>query len=168
MASILNVNKIRANGSTTDALTVDSSGRVLQPAKPAFSCRPSAPISRTTSGWQTLDFDTVDFDIGSDLHADGYFTCPVAGVYHFDYRVRFDSIGTGFLIICLASVTSGVPSSSDSVYLNSYVIDGTPPSNYQSLMTSTNLKLAVGDNVCLLYTSPSPRDATLSRMPSSA
>ena len=24
------------------------------------------------------------------------------------------------------------------------------------------------DNVCLLYTSPSPRDATLSRMPSSA
>ena len=26
----------------------------------------------------------------------------------------------------------------------------------------------VGENVCLLYTSPSPRDATLSRMPSSA
>ena len=25
-----------------------------------------------------------------------------------------------------------------------------------------------GDNTCLLYTSPSPRDATLSRMPSSA
>ena len=25
-----------------------------------------------------------------------------------------------------------------------------------------------GDNICLLYTSPSPRDATLSRMPSSA
>ena len=24
------------------------------------------------------------------------------------------------------------------------------------------------DNICLLYTSPSPRDATLSRMPSSA
>ena len=26
----------------------------------------------------------------------------------------------------------------------------------------------VGHNICLLYTSPSPRDATLSRMPSSA
>ena len=25
-----------------------------------------------------------------------------------------------------------------------------------------------GSNICLLYTSPSPRDATLSRMPSSA
>ena len=28
--------------------------------------------------------------------------------------------------------------------------------------------LQVGDGICLLYTSPSPRDATLSRMPSSA
>ena len=30
------------------------------------------------------------------------------------------------------------------------------------------LELYNPDNVCLLYTSPSPRDATLSRMPSSA
>ena len=37
------------------------------------------------------------------------------------------------------------------------------------------VRLAIGDNpklkasnICLLYTSPSPRDATLSRMPSSA
>ena len=35
---------------------------------------------------------------------------------------------------------------------------------------SKQLKLnpMVGNNTCLLYTSPSPRDATLSRMPSSA
>ena len=28
--------------------------------------------------------------------------------------------------------------------------------------------LSVGDGICLLYTSPSPRDGLLSRMPSSA
>ena len=33
---------------------------------------------------------------------------------------------------------------------------------------SVNLALAVNLTTCLLYTSPSPRDATLSRMPSSA
>ena len=33
------------------------------------------------------------------------------------------------------------------------------------LMAATYL---AGENTCLLYTSPSPRDATLSRMPSSA
>ena len=31
-----------------------------------------------------------------------------------------------------------------------------------------SLKVPKGKVVCLLYTSPSPRDATLSRMPSSA
>ena len=36
MASILNVDKIRAAGSTTDGLTIDSSGRVFKPATPAF------------------------------------------------------------------------------------------------------------------------------------
>ena len=33
---------------------------------------------------------------------------------------------------------------------------------------SLSLDLALGIGGCLLYTSPSPRDATLSRMPSSA
>ena len=33
---------------------------------------------------------------------------------------------------------------------------------------SYSLSVSVLDYICLLYTSPSPRDATLSRMPSSA
>ena len=33
---------------------------------------------------------------------------------------------------------------------------------------ATSVATDSNDNVCLLYTSPSPRDATLSRMPSSA
>ena len=36
-----------------------------------------------------------------------------------------------------------------------------------STMAQANDQISVG-TVCLLYTSPSPRDATLSRMPSSA
>ena len=34
--------------------------------------------------------------------------------------------------------------------------------------TESNLSFVAADDSCLLYTSPSPRDATLSRMPSSA
>ena len=47
-------------------------------------------------------------------------------------------------------------------------------SNYDNLLFSLNdakydvFKIDRGGEVCLLYTSPSPRDATLSRMPSSA
>ena len=37
-----------------------------------------------------------------------------------------------------------------------------------SIGASAGYKTKVRDMICLLYTSPSPRDATLSRMPSSA
>ena len=37
-----------------------------------------------------------------------------------------------------------------------------------SLMTKDGEKTRIGYKVCLLYTSPSPRDGLLSRMPSSA
>ena len=38
----------------------------------------------------------------------------------------------------------------------------------QALFRAFSKSVIESDNVCLLYTSPSPRDATLSRMPSSA
>ena len=37
-----------------------------------------------------------------------------------------------------------------------------------SPLSETDLRAIVESDACLLYTSPSPRDATLSRMPSSA
>ena len=36
------------------------------------------------------------------------------------------------------------------------------------LVTTKSVSTIAAKNICLLYTSPSPRDATLSRMPSSA
>ena len=55
------------------------------------------------------------------------------------------------------------------VNLKDYPIDQTGSKEYQDLITK-NRKLLDKDGccVCLLYTSPSPRDRTRSRMPSSA
>ena len=65
-------------------------------------------------------------------------------------------------------------------YAGLKVLDVSDPLNVQTIAHFENittydvipldgLLLVVGpDNICLLYTSPSPRDATLSRMPSSA
>ena len=47
MASILNVDKIRANGSTTDALIVNSSGQVSLPKTPYAMVNLSADVSLT-------------------------------------------------------------------------------------------------------------------------
>ena len=40
--------------------------------------------------------------------------------------------------------------------------------NFKINYTYYQTKFTSDSNICLLYTSPSPRDATLSRMPSSA
>ncbi len=148
MASELGVQTIQhTNG--TDAMTIDSSGRILTPARPAFSCRPNGSISISASGWKTVDFDTVDFDIGSNLNAAGYFVCPVTGVYQFNYHMRLDSIGSGITIICLASETSGTatPTTNANLYYNTYVINGSPNSTYDSLATSVTIQLSAGTNV---------------------
>ena len=87
MASILNVDKIRATGSTTDGLTVDSNGRVLQP-NGVF-----AYVNLTTSNAQDtshpynltstdIRFDKINVNRGSAYsESNGRFTAPVAGIY---------------------------------------------------------------------------------------
>ena len=147
MASILNVDKIRANGSTTDGLTIDSTGRVLQPKKPSFLCRPSAAMAQNTAGWRTLDFATVDHDIGSNLHADGYFVAPVDGVYHFDYNVRMDNVGSGFVIIALAHNNTSTAPLGSALYNSTYYLIGSPNSSYDSLIAATTIELSANDKV---------------------
>ena len=47
-------------------------------------------------------------------------------------------------------------------------LDLIPSSEQESFHHGTLLQLFTGDTICLLYTSPSPRDGATSRMPSSA
>ena len=42
------------------------------------------------------------------------------------------------------------------------------PAHIKSALTNNQISLSIKDSNCLLYTSPSPRDGLLSRMPSSA
>ena len=100
MASILNVNKIRAAGSTTDGLTVDSSGRVLQPAKPAFSVYSSSDLANanyTSAPSDAPCFGTIDFNIGGCLAISSgiaTFTAPVDGLYQFNWCIVLNNTTT--------------------------------------------------------------------------
>ena len=50
-----------------------------------------------------------------------------------------------------------------------YVIDFVPKAKIEAVVNDAQLEECIeAITTCLLYTSPSPRDATLSRMPSSA
>ena len=82
MASILNVNKIRATGSTTDGLTIDSSGRVNQPALPAasFSYQGS-----NLSGAAVIPLNTQRVLQGGMSMSSNEITVPVSGLYKVGY-----------------------------------------------------------------------------------
>ena len=96
MASIINVDNIRAVGSSTTGITVDSSGRVLFPQIPC------ACVSLSTSNTQdgTNPYTTIDTDILFDVVAinqgsvynssNGRFTAPIAGIYEFSYTYLKD------------------------------------------------------------------------------
>mgnify|MGYP005699406847 FL=1 len=149
MASILNVDKIRRAAGSTDALIIDSGDRITTPTRPAFSCRPNGAISVSASGWKTTVFSTVDFDIGSNLNAGGYFVCPVTGIYQFNLHMRFDGVGSGYVVICLGSEISGTstPTSHTELYYNSYVMAGSVNSTYDSVVTSLTIQLDANTNV---------------------
>ncbi|OUW38718.1 MAG: hypothetical protein CBD35_03910 [Verrucomicrobia bacterium TMED175] len=86
MASILKVNEIQHTGGTS-ALTVDSSGRILQPTKPAFAVRNARSSSYRGDNLFGGSDTTVIFDIGNDFASsgtnDGGFVAPITGVYCF-------------------------------------------------------------------------------------
>ena len=63
--------------------------------------------------------------------------------------MRFDSVGSGYIVICLASDISGTstPTSHTELYYNSYVMNGSPNSTYDSLATSLTIQLSANTNV---------------------
>ena len=95
MASIINVDNIRAVGSSTTGITVDSGGRVLQPVKPIFMAVADSTVSLTTSYAELTDFSNALVNVGSHYNTStGRFTAPVAGTYCFAIAAIGNSTAT--------------------------------------------------------------------------
>lgn len=152
--STLNVDQIGHSTSGTTALTVDSSGRILTPARPAFLLRVGSTQSKTSmaTGWHKFDFTTTSFDVGNNV-ASSVFTAPLSGLYQFNLSTRMDALGGSFFIIVLAHTTS-TPSGSgedSDLYWSSYAIDGNLNSTFISLNTSCSVELTSGQTVVPWY-----------------
>lgn len=79
-----------SNSSNATAITIDSSERVLTPARPAFHARLTSGSTEGKTG--TLVFNSEDFDIGGNYDtSNGRFTAPVSGIYYF----AFDGLCAG-------------------------------------------------------------------------
>ena len=101
MTSILKVSEIQDPTNSNTALTIDSSGRVTTPAKPAFSVTGLGSNFTIISGAETkLPFQgTPTVNVGSH-YSSGTFTAPVAGVYWIQsYALILNSGGNNATLI---------------------------------------------------------------------
>ena len=115
--STLKVDTIQHSGGTT-GMTIDSSGRILQPAKPAFRAR-IAGSGSAQGKTGTLIFETEDFDIGGNYNlSTGIFTCPISGIYTFTFNALSAGSNTGS-----ANVSNDTPWGD--FYKNGSILTGT-------------------------------------------
>ena len=91
--STLNVTNIKGEGGGTTAMTLDSAGRILTPARPYF--RVGMGTSQTGITNANVVFDTVKDNVGGHYStSNGRFTAPIAGVYQFGHSILFQDVAT--------------------------------------------------------------------------
>ena len=143
MASILNVDKIRANGSTTDALIVNSSGQVSLPKTPYAIVNLSADATLTPGA--IVPFDNVVSSQGISWNTSTYlFTVPISGLYLFSGAVRLNA-DRGFVYWQVFD------SSGTAVQANKLVLSqGYSGVGFTTAMGSCLLSLSAGTNYKIL------------------
>ena len=88
--STLKVGTIQDHANSITAMTIDSAGRVLQPAKPAFRAEKRSGNQTYSGGQPKITFEHEAFDIGGNYDtSNSRFVAPVSGVYFFQSILRF-------------------------------------------------------------------------------
>jgi len=140
----LNVPTIKDSSGTNTAMTIDSSGRILTPARPAFKAtRASASNQTTADAYVVYPWDTAPINIGGHYNTSTYaFTTPVAGLYQFSYILRLDDAQGGSFAI--ANLSFDGSTASDDAY---NVAHSTAMQGYYSFSGSALFSLSAGVEV---------------------
>ena len=80
--STVYVDKIKSQTGTTDAIEIDSSGRVLTPARPIFSANTYSADGSVHEAITAIQWGNVLVNQGGAFNnTTGIWTCPVDGIY---------------------------------------------------------------------------------------
>ena len=153
MTSILKVSEIQDPTNSNTALSIDSSGRILTPARPAFLVtRGGSGVSLTEGGdHQIFPFNSVSFDIGGNYNTTNFnYVCPVDGAYFFALNARIDGASTGNYLRAMIykgsdAATQTAPYGQIGSVL--HAITGNHAGNYHSMVCSGVLLCTAGDIV---------------------
>jgi hypothetical protein len=147
MASIIGVQELQhTNG--TSAATIDSSGRILTPARPSFfaykATGDSSDINYTST--TQVNFDSVQHNIGNCFStSSNKFIVPVDGVYHFSWQVRMSNTTTaGYLYSALRKNGSLDWGSGLNIYAQ---LEDPQGGSFQAPSTSATVELTANDEI---------------------
>jgi len=137
MASTIGVDTIQNSTSGTTGMTIDTSGRTLTPARPAFSVFYDSSGTEGLGG--NVTFTGVYSNIGSHYSTStGLFTAPVAGFYHFNL-VAFASTSTGGAVAAGGSTSVSLYDNTNSTTLaRSYAYSQTGTSHHNVSFSSAH------------------------------
>jgi len=138
--STLKVGTIQDHANSTTAMTIDSAGRILTPARPSFRAKPSSTTTIAVNNDIVLgDVTTSGFglhNIGGHYNtSNGIFTAPIAGVYFFQFNCYQNSTTDCEVDLFIAS---------QAIAVGRNFSDG---ASYDSLEVSTNVLLSANDQV---------------------
>ena len=101
-------NTFKMGTASVYGLSQDQSGRITMPYQPAFKARLSADQSNIGTAYTTLQFDTENFDVGSNFNTGTYtFTAPVDGKYLLTAMVGVSQVPTNAQRFILQIAMSG-------------------------------------------------------------
>jgi len=145
MASILKVNTIQDATNSTTAMTVDTAGRILTPARPAFFAFPSANFNSGTGAGTTQVFASTQHNIGGHYSTStGKFTVPIAGVYMFGSTIATNN-STSVIVYMSAEVTINGSVGSNLRFQGGWGEKDSSTNTHHREHYSVQLYLAVGD-----------------------
>ena len=169
MASILNVDKIRRQAGSTDAIVIDSGDRVTTPTRPAFSVygdTDGSSVDVTGTPADVNIFNVTDFNIGGCIALSSgvaTFTAPIAGLYQFNSTVLIQSPTTAsytssYLYVyeggSTARYSSGLAESAYKNFLYRAITDhghNDSDVDYFELSNSAVIQLSASDTVKVKY-----------------
>lgn len=148
-ATELDLATIKDSSGTNTAMTIDSTGRILTPARPAFFVSHDASSTVGLNG--VINFNTVHTNVGSHFDiSNDRFVVPIAGIYQFN----FSALGcnsTGGQVAAGAATRVHLERSTDTgasytVFTHSYGYVASS-SYYPNMACSIVIELTAGDYI---------------------
>jgi len=148
-ATELDLATIKDSSGTNTAMTIDSTGRILTPARPAFFV--SQDSSSTSAFTGAVNFNTVHTNVGSHFDiSNDRFVVPIAGIYQFNFSALGCNSGGG-QVAAASAVKVQLERSTDTgsnytVFTHSYAYIASSTS-YPNMACSGTIALTAGDYI---------------------